>query len=193
MSAHIKSDIDTYLAGTLPESRRREVDHHVAQCESCRKTLHKARTRLAHEHREALKRAANETLPNLLMNRLSRTRGEPPRPEGFRWRWILILLALGAAYYGWQYFLPRIETRPDPSPGVVNKPAPISETPRAVAPAAPQAASVDISTAVAQPLPRRRRAPMEDTATLTPPAAPLVVPSALPAPQAPATVEISTP
>jgi hypothetical protein len=109
MSAHIKSDIDAYLAGELPESRRREIDLHVAECEGCRKALHKVRTRLAYNRREALKRASAQPR-NLLATPLHRE-GEGATKNTGGWKgWFVVAFLLVAVTFGWHFFRPQIET-----------------------------------------------------------------------------------
>lgn len=96
-SDHVKSDVDSYLSGTLPESRRREIETHLAGCGKCRQAVSKARYRQARGKREALKRAYPDRVPNLMMARLGKQAGLDRRPRGAPWRWLGVFLAVAAA------------------------------------------------------------------------------------------------
>lgn len=199
MSAHIKSDIEGYLAGTLLESRRREVDQHAAECESCRKALHKARTRRAHLHREALKRASSEGLPDLLINRLNRRGSDMHVSRGFRWRWVLLVALVAVALFLWQKFQPGINTVPV-APFSAETPTSTVVSTTAVTATAPMDSEVAVSTPSVPAV--RRRVPViptptpstthENSGAIHPAPSPATAPIDLSVPQ-PSRVEISTP
>ncbi len=146
MSAHIKSDIDAYLAGKLSESRRQEVDRHTAGCEACRRALTKVRARLAHDRREALKKASG-SVPNLLVNRLTQKEASSPRSV---WRWGIVLAIAAAALYAWYGGKPHLETAP---------PTPASKNTEATPPAVPKN---DIPVVSSTTVPRRRRVVVQE-------------------------------
>jgi len=70
---HIKSEISLYLAGSLTESRNRQIEAHAAACEKCRHALAKARTKQSRIKREALKKASPDPMPNLFLARQGKT------------------------------------------------------------------------------------------------------------------------
>lgn len=97
---HIKTDIPAYLHGDLPESRQRQIESHVAGCDSCRVALNKARAKLARSKRQALKNASPDPLPNLLIARLGRQTGLPRPSDGRPGKWLLLLaLVVGIVYF----------------------------------------------------------------------------------------------
>ena len=96
---HVKADIPAYLHGDLPESRQRQIESHVAGCDSCRHLLNKARSKSARSKRQALKNANPDPLPNLLINRLGRQAGLNRPPGRGSWRWLFLLVVVtGGAY-----------------------------------------------------------------------------------------------
>jgi hypothetical protein len=95
---HIKSEITLYLAGSLTESRNRQIEAHAAACEKCRNALAKARSKLSRIKREALKKASPDPLPNLFLARQGKEAGASRPPMNFPWRVIVVLVAAGVGY-----------------------------------------------------------------------------------------------
>src|SRR5258708_11282080 len=95
---HIKSEITLYLAGSLTESRNRQIEAHAASCEKCRNALSKARSKQSRVKREALKKASPDPLPNMFLARQGKEFGHDRMPRKFPWRILLILILVGIAY-----------------------------------------------------------------------------------------------
>jgi len=105
--SHVKADLPSYMAGDLSEARRREVDAHLAGCESCRQAASKIRSKQARLKRQALKSAKpNDGVPNLLLNRLRKEAGLNREPKHNSWLWLILLaliaLAVWAVRRNWQ-------------------------------------------------------------------------------------------
>jgi hypothetical protein len=101
MNDHIKSEISSYLAGVLPESRNRQIEAHAAACEKCRNALSKSRAKQARIKREALKKASSEEMPNLFLDRQRKLLGMNPASGGKSWGIVLLVLVFGTGY--WTY------------------------------------------------------------------------------------------
>ncbi len=102
MNDHIKSEISSYLAGELPESRRRQIEAHAASCEKCRNALSKARAKQARVKREALKKASPEEIPNFFWDRQRKLAGTDAVSGGKSWIVIGALLVAGGGYWAYQ-------------------------------------------------------------------------------------------
>ena len=157
MNDHIKSEISSYLAGGLPESRNRQIEAHAVACEKCRNALSKTRAKLARIKREALKKASTEDLPNLFWDRQRKLLGMESVSSGKSWLVAALVVAAGGGYWAYRAVWPN---RRASVPTVDNAQA---EQPSA-ATAAP----------VAAPTPP---APKPKPASTEPESAPLVMPT----------------
>src|SRR6266581_670185 len=99
MNDHIKSEISPYLAGGLPESRNRQIEAHAAACEKCRNALAKARAKLAHVKREALKQASPDPMPNWFLARQGKNVGIDRAPAKSPWIGGVLFLLAGVGYW----------------------------------------------------------------------------------------------
>ena len=102
MNDHIKSEISSYLAGVLPESRNRQIEAHAASCEKCRNALSKARAKQARVKREALKKASPDEMQNLFWDRQRKLLGMDTSSGGKTWGVAVLVLVVGAGGY-WTY------------------------------------------------------------------------------------------
>src|SRR5262249_10688160 len=98
MNDHIKSEIEAYLAGDLPESRNRQIEAHAASCEKCRNALSKARSKQARVKREALKKASTEDMPNFFFARQRKQLGWDKVSHRKTWGMIAVLVVVGGGY-----------------------------------------------------------------------------------------------
>jgi hypothetical protein len=146
---HIKSEISAYLSGGLPEARNRQIDAHVAGCEKCRQALGKARARLAHVKREALKKAAPDPLPNLFLARQGKETGMD-RPASRAPAALVGLLVVVGAVYGLHRFFSS-EAHPSEVSGAEHGMAPVAVSSSPVASSTSVVAAV--STAAEVPAP----------------------------------------
>jgi hypothetical protein len=96
---HIKSEIQAFLAGVLPEARNRQIEAHAAACEKCRQALAKARAKQARLKREALKKASPDPMPNLFLARQGKDAGYD-RPASKTPGILAAVLISAAAAYG---------------------------------------------------------------------------------------------
>jgi anti-sigma factor RsiW len=157
---HIKSDIPAYLAGGLPDYRIRQIDAHVASCDSCRHALSKVRSKQARAHRQALKSATPDPVPNLFLTRLSKQAGLDHAPRRATWLWMGLVLVIGGVV---AMFLHTDLKLARPVPGKLNEPEPAmpasvaaSSVPVAVT---PQAAAASSATAPAAEPPEEPQPP----------------------------------
>lgn len=96
---HIKSDIPAYLSGQVSETRRRDIEAHIATCDDCRNALNKAKGKQARLKRQALKTAMPDKVPNLLLTRLGKDAGVEAPSSRRGWLWFGgFFLLLGVSY-----------------------------------------------------------------------------------------------
>jgi hypothetical protein len=143
MNDHIKSEISSYLAGLLPESRNRQIESHAAACDKCRSALSKAKAKQARVKREALKKAEPEKMPNLFLARQGKSIGPGDASSGRSWAIAALVLLVGAGYWGYRRSgnsvhtpidtqdIPATTPNPAPSPAPVTpvSPAPVTPPP----------------------------------------------------------------
>ncbi|MFA5975261.1 MAG: zf-HC2 domain-containing protein [Elusimicrobiota bacterium] len=155
---HIKSDISLYLTGSLSESRRRDVDAHLASCEKCRHAVSKARSKQARINREVLKKASPDRVPNLLLTRLGKEAGFDRRPPRLPWGWIGLSLLAVVIIFAVSRHESRRSAGTTGSPG--SKPAVSTSTVQQVSPALDVAPSSVAAAALSVPKSAPRSEPV---------------------------------
>jgi len=164
MNDHIKSEISSYLAGVLPESRNRQIESHAAACEKCRSALSKARAKQARIKREALKKASAEPVPNLFLARQGKAFGEASPSTGTP-KLIPVLVVLGiAGIWIYRAYGPAVHT-----------PVEITKAPVVPPPAVPELAPPPKKPAAPKPAPVTPVAPVAAAKPAEPPKPPIVL------------------